>query len=273
MADSSGNHFVWYELLTTDVRGAKVFYSEVVGWGTRDVPIPGSAYHLFTFGDTPVTAVMDLPEEARRAGAMPCWMGYIGVDDVDATVDRIRRLGGTIRVPPASIPNVSRFSVVADPQMATFVLVKGRDPGPTSLPGPSALGRVGWHELFAANWETAFVFYNELFGWEKKDIDAGPTGAYQQFSAKGETIGAMSNMPPTMTLPFWLYYFNIDDIQAAAKRVRASGGQVLYGPIEVPGGAWIVHCMDPQGAVFGLLNRPERKPIGYFVPATEPTGT
>jgi uncharacterized protein len=157
--------------------------------------------------------------------------------------------------------------------MATFVLVKGRDPGPTSLPGPSALGRVGWHELFAANWETAFVFYNELFGWEKKDIDAGPTGAYQQFSAKGETIGAMSNMPPTMTLPFWLYYFNIDDIQAAAKRVRASGGQVLYGPIEVPGGAWIVHCMDPQGAVFGLLNRPERKPIGYFVPATEPTGT
>jgi hypothetical protein len=268
---NSSNRFVWYELLTTDVRGARAFYADVVGWGTRDVSVPGSAYYLFTSGDAPVTAVMNLPEETRRAGAMPCWMGYISVGDVDAAVDNIRRLGGGVRVPPTTIPNISRFSVVADLQMATFVLVKGLRPSQARFPDPNTLGRVGWHELFAADWETAFVFYNELFSWEKKETDAGPTGTYQRFSAGGETIGAMSNKPPTMPLPFWLYYFNVDDIEAAAKRVVAGAGQVLYGPVEVPGGALTVHCMDPQGAIFGLLNRPTRKPVGYFVPVAEPS--
>jgi uncharacterized protein len=272
MVDSSSSRFIWHELLTTDVRGAKAFYADIVGWGTRDVSIPGPAYSFFTFEDAPVTAVMNLPEEARRAGAMPCWMGYVKVDDVDTAVDRISRLGGRVRVPPTTIPNISRFSVVADPQMASFVLVQGLKPSQTPFPKPNTLGRVGWHELFATDWETAFVFYNELFGWKKEDIDAGPTGAYQRFSAGGETIGAMSNKPPTMPLPFWLYYFNVDDIEAAANRVGAGGGQVLYGPIEVPGGTWTVHCMDPQGAIFGLLNRPSRKPVGYFIPGPEPSG-
>ena len=84
----------------------------------------------------------------------------------------------------------------------------------------------------------------------------------------------MFTKPPTLPLPFWLYYFNVDDIQAAAKRVEAGGGQIVYGPTEVPGGAWIVHCTDPQGAIFALLDRRGRKAIGYFyferVPSRDP---
>ena len=91
-------------------------------------------------------------------------------------------------------------------------------------------------------------------------------GTYQQFSGGGETIGGMFTKPPTLPLPFWLYYFNIGDVEAAAKRVEAGGGQILYGPTAVPGGAWIVHCIDPQGAIFALLDRRRRKAIGYFVP-------
>ena len=82
MVSLTSNRFVWYELLTTNVIGAKAFYANVVGWGARDVSIPGAAYNLFTSGDTPVTAVMNLPQEMRRAGAMPCWMGsrwYLGL--------------------------------------------------------------------------------------------------------------------------------------------------------------------------------------------------
>jgi predicted enzyme related to lactoylglutathione lyase len=51
---------------------------------------------------------------------------------------------------------------------------------------------------------------------------------------------------------FWLYYFNIDDIDAAAARVRSAGGQVMMGPHEVPGGAWILQATDPQGGMFAL---------------------
>ena len=52
-----------------------------------------------------------------------------------------------------------------------------------------------------------------------------------------------------------LYYFNVDDVDAAAKRVRVAGGQILDGPVEVPSGGWIAHCSDPQGAVFALLGK------------------
>ncbi len=263
MVNSHGR-FVWYELMTTDIKIAKAFYASVVGWGARDASMPGSAYKLFTIGNSPVAGLVNLPEDARRKSAAPHWIGYVGVEDVDAAVDRIKQLGGAVHVPPTDVPDISRFSVVADPQMATLALVKGRRSGQAQSAGPDAPGRVGWHELLAADWEKAFAFYGELFGWEKADSHVGVMGAYQGFSAGGEPIGGMFTKPATLPLPFWLYYFNIDDIRAAAQRVEAGGGQILYGPTEVPGGRWIVHCTDPQGAIFGLLDRRRRKAIVYF---------
>ena len=45
-------HFVWYELMTTDMEAAKAFYADVVGWGTQDASMPGMPYTLFTAGKT-----------------------------------------------------------------------------------------------------------------------------------------------------------------------------------------------------------------------------
>lgn len=39
---------------------------------------------------------------------------------------------------------------------------------------------------------------------------------------------------------------------AAAERSKAKVGEHLYGPMEVPGGDWIVNATDPQGAMFSL---------------------
>jgi uncharacterized protein len=261
-----GSHgrFVWYELMTTDMETAKAFYANVVGWGARDASAPGSAYGLFTIGDSPVTGLMNMPEDARRAGVTPHWIGYVGVDNVDAAVDRIKQLGGAVYVPPTDVPGISRFSVVADPQMATLALVKGQKSNQAQSAELGARGRVGWHELLATDWEKAFAFYAELFGWQKADSHTGVMGTYQGFFAGEERIGGMFTKPATLPLPFWLYYFNVGDIQAAAKRVETGGGQILYGPTAVPGGAWIVHCTDPQGAIFALLDKRGRKVIGYY---------
>jgi predicted enzyme related to lactoylglutathione lyase len=258
--------FVWYELTTTDAQAAKAFYADVVGWGLRDASMPGATYTLFTAGEVAVAGLIGLPAEARKMGAQPRWMGYVGVDDVDAATDRLKRLGGTVYVPPTDVPDVSRFSVVADPQMATLALVKGLNSGqeqPAALISP---GHIGWHELFAVNWEGAFAFYTELFGWQKAEAEVGRMGTYQLFSAAGQTIGGMSNKPPTVPMPFWLYYFNVGDIDAAAERVKAGGGKILEGPLEARGSNRIVRCTDPQGAMFALrTGRPEA--IGYFGPA------
>ncbi|MGA3306232.1 MAG: VOC family protein, partial [Stellaceae bacterium] len=256
---NSHGHFVWYELMTTDPKAAEVFYAEVVGWGTVDASIGGIPYRVFTAGDDSVCGLMNLPEDARRMGAAPRWIGYVGVDNVDAATERIRRLGGVVHLPPTDVPNISRFAVVADPQMATFALSQSPRPGqeqPAALKMPR---RIGWHELLAADWETAFSFYGELFGWQKVSAEVNTMGPYQMFSAGGQTIGGMYTKPSMVPLPFWLYYFNIDDIDAASERIKAGGGRILEGPLEMRGGGWIARCADPQGAMFALAGMRSNK--------------
>ena len=63
MVNSRGR-FAWYELLTSDVEGAKDFYANVVGWNTRDASSPGMTYVLFTVGEIAVAGLMR-PAERR----------------------------------------------------------------------------------------------------------------------------------------------------------------------------------------------------------------
>ena len=177
---------------------------------------------------------------------------------------RVKQLGGVVHVPPTDIPNISRFSVIGDPQMATLVLAKWLRPRREQSAEFSAPGHIRWHELFAADWEKAFAFYGTLFGWQNAGTDVDAAGAYRLFSTHGQTIGGMFTKPPTQSAPFWLYYFNVDDIDAAAKHVKAGGGDILNGPMEVLEGNWIVECRDPQSAMFALVGQRARAPIGYF---------
>jgi predicted enzyme related to lactoylglutathione lyase len=190
-------------------------------------------------------------------------MGYIGTNDVEVTADRIRRLGGAVYVPPTNT-NIGLISVVADPQTATFALINGLKPGRPQPAEYGKPGRVGWHELLAADWEKAFVFYSEIFGWQKADAEVSGTDTYQPFSAGGLTIGGMFTKRPQEPLPFWLFYFNVEDIDGAADRVKANGGQINQGPLELPGGISIARCADPQGAAFGLQGRQRLDPkVGW----------
>jgi predicted enzyme related to lactoylglutathione lyase len=261
---SSHGRFTWYELTTTDVDAAKAFYGKVVGWGTREASMPGSRNTLFTTSDVPTGGLIDLPQNAKAQGARPQWVGYVSVDDVDAAARRVKELDGTVYVPPTDIADVSRFSVVADPQMATFILVKWRDPGRQLSIQSDALGHVGWHELLATDWERAFAFYREILGWQKAVADVTPTSTYQQFSVLGQTIGGMFNKPTTVPVAFWLYYFNVADIGVALDRVTAERGQILEGPSDIPDGGRVARCADPQGAVFALIGTQNDKRIGYF---------
>ena len=224
--------------------------------------MPGSVYTLFTARGNPVAGMT-----ALMAGApvSPQWMGYVRVDDVDATAAAVRPLGGAIHVPPTDIPNVSRFSIIADPEMAPLALIRGREGGeePSKSLGP---GRVVWHELIAADPEKSFTFYNKLFGWQKAAAHSGAWGAYQEFSAGAESIGGIYTRPPILQFSLWIHYINVQSIEAAAKRVVAGGGKVLYGPVAVPGRSLIAHCSDPQGAFFGLLESTARVAIGCYAP-------
>jgi uncharacterized protein len=255
MVDHQGS-FAWYELLTTDIAAAKAFYRDVVGWDAQDASTPQIAYNHFTFSSgIPMAGLMELPEEGRRMGATPRWVGYVAVNDVDATADRLRRLGGAVFVPPTD-SNIGRVSIVADPQTATLALVEGLKPD-RRLAETHEPGQVGWHELLAADGAKAFAFYRELFGWQKAhaETETGSMEFYQLFAAGGVLMGGMFTKLPRVPVPFWLYYFNVADVARSVERVRGGGGRVVQGPTELPDGEWIVQCIDPQGAMFALQGK------------------
>ena len=80
----------------------------------------------------------------------------------------------------------------------------------------------------------------------------GAMGTYLLFNTGGDAVGGMMNSPDNFR-PLWLYYFNVENIDAAKDRVEASGGEVFQGPHQVPGGSWIIQARDPQGAMFALV--------------------
>ncbi|MBV9522505.1 MAG: VOC family protein, partial [Alphaproteobacteria bacterium] len=167
---------------------------------------------------------------------------------------------GAVHVAPRDIPQVGRFAVVADPQKAVFALFKEANRCDEAPPAQDAPGRVGWNELHAADGGKAFAFYGEMFGWRKADaIDMGAMGTYQIFAAGDQPLGGMFTKPPMEPVPYWLYYVNVPDIDAAVPRVTSGGGQVLNGPMEVPGGSWIVQARDPQGAMFAIVGKRQAK--------------
>jgi predicted enzyme related to lactoylglutathione lyase len=253
----STSDFVWYELMTSDANAAAAFYAAVVGWNVADAGMP-EPYLLLQVGDRQVCGVMNVPPDAAAMGVKPGWIGYIAVADTDAATSAAKAAGAAIRMEPSDSPGIGRFSVIADPAGGRVCLFTGQgDPAP-ELP-PMANGSIGWHELMCEDLAAAWSFYESQFGWTKGDaLDMGPMGTYQLFSTKGATgmdmmSGGMMKALPDMPNLGWLYYFVVDDIDAALARVTDNGGTLTVGPMEVPGGAWIIQANDPQGAPFALV--------------------
>ena len=239
--------FFWYELMTTDVEGAKAFYSKVVGWAPRGFE-GGGDYTLLGLGDGGEAGGM----MASPPGMPSFWIGYIYTPDVDASVEKLKAAGGKVQREPWDIPGVGRLAAVSDPQGAGFMLMTPRGEG-APPPPRGAQGRVDWRELHSTDWEAGWDFYSGLYGWEKSQaMDMGEMGSYQLFSDASEDIGAMFNNPH-LPMPAWLYYFRVPSIDRAIETVKDAGGQVIQGPHEVPGGDWIIQGMDPQGAMFALV--------------------
>lgn len=252
---TTGN-FVWHELRTTDAEGAEEFYKYVIGWQTKSSGDPGGVpYTLLTAAGSEVAGLMEITPDMAVKGVRSCWVGFIGVDDVDAYARRIEDAGGKLHFPPMDIPTVGRFTSVEDPQGAAFFLFKGSHDEAPPRPPLGTPGTVGWNELSAEDGQTAWPFYSGIFGWkEDSTMDMGPMGTYRIFNNGADPIGAVMTRDHSKSpAPFWLYYINVEDIDAAASRIAEKNGQILMGPHEVPGSLWIILGLDPQGVMFALV--------------------
>jgi hypothetical protein len=244
--------FTWYDLLTTDINAARSFYSQVIGWKTTKWS--QGDYEMWAMGEQTLGGLMPLADEQKKLGVPPHWMAHIETDDVDATAKKAQQLGGRILHPPTDIPTVGRFAVLADPQGATFSAFQPLESSPDA---PRTAGFFSWHELNTTDYQAAWKFYSELFGWKPtSSMDMGPEfGRYWMFGLDTQqAMGGMSNAARTYNIPpYWMYYVTVDDLDATVERIQQLGGKIINGPMDVPGGDRIAMCLDPQGAAFAVF--------------------
>ena len=105
----------WNELMSNDVEAAKAFYTSLFGWTTEPF---GENYTIVKVGDRGNGGIMPIGPE--MGPIPPHWAVYIGIDDVDAAVERVTAGGGNVFAPPFDLPEIGRMAVVADPQGAAF---------------------------------------------------------------------------------------------------------------------------------------------------------
>ena len=115
------NSLVWTELNAKDAAAAKKFYTALIGWTTKDEPMPGQqgVYTTWLKADGPAGGMMPMPSGVPGPSH---WLPYFAVSSVDASAQKATSLGARTFVPPMDIPGIGRFAVFADPQGATFAI-------------------------------------------------------------------------------------------------------------------------------------------------------
>lgn len=261
MADPSGS-FIWYELMTTDPDAAAGFYGPVVGWTFAAHSSPetgGMDYRMIQRSDGGMAGgVLKLTEEMKSGGARPCWMPYFQVADVDAEITAIGKEGGKVLMPPMDL-DVGRIAMLADPQGVPIYIMKPIPPenkpdAASDVFSETEVQRVRWNELASPDQAGSMDFYARHFGFEfNEKMPMGEMGDYWFIHRHGTRLGAISPQMNEQQPAMWLFYFGVPSIAEAKAKIEANGGQVMMGPMEVPGGDWIVIASDPQGAAFGLV--------------------
>jgi uncharacterized protein len=246
--------FIWQELLTEDTNAAAAFYSKVIGWHVQPSQEPGiHNYSVFATDQGVVGGLTSLPDHAREAGARPHWLPYIGAENVDATAAKAERLGGRVLRAATDVGELGRYAVLADPQGSTFGIYRPRNPSGSVARSQPQRGEFAWQELASSDFEAAFRFYGDLFGWQAlRRMDMGPAGTYLIFGRDGVQQGGMYKLSSQMPSPYWLSYIEVPGTEAAVDTARGAGGRVTVEPMDVPGGGRIAQLLDPAGVLFAV---------------------
>jgi uncharacterized protein len=249
---------IWYELLTKDMTRAGAFYSGLLGWKMVDAQVPDMEYHLAMRGSAAIGGIMPLTDDMCEAGAMPCWLPYFGVDDVDLAVAKAVAGGAEVLMPAFDVADVGRMALLLHTQAGTFYVMRGASPEPSQsfAAREPMVGHAAWNELASSDPVGAKLFLSDVFGFTKSgELDMGDMGRYEFLSAANGDFGVGAVMPlfPGMPGSMWTTYFRVADIDAGADFVAANGGQVVAVPMEIPDGEYSFNAMDPDGAMFGCV--------------------
>jgi len=194
---------------------------------------------------------------------------HLEVPDVDMVHERTVAAGATSLREPADQFHGNRNAVVRDPfghrwmlstpvealtteELAARAADDGFETTTGAAPSPGApdapIGELGYWTLSVPDVDRAAAFYGGVLGWAFEAAQPGD-GDDHRYRHVSNTAVPMGVHDDPAAAPQTLYY-RVDDLEAAAARVRELGGEVLDVTEHSSGGN--AKCRDDQGVAFDL---------------------
>jgi hypothetical protein len=257
----------WVDTWQPDADAAVEFYKRIFGWEAEDtMPADVSGKHyMCRLRGRDAAAVASRPEEAPPVTA---WNTYVWVNDVDATVAKVKEAGGGVLKEPFDALDGGWIAIVADPAGAAIgIWQPGAHKGARVINEPGAWAM---SMLVTPDPKNAKRFYGELFGWTTRSFGLGDeeitmfavpgyVGGEPQQPVPRDVVATLAppGAAPDGTPPHWSVDFWVRDADEVARVTAEMGGQVLAEPYDVPDiGMRQAALVDPQGAAFTITRPP-----------------
>jgi predicted enzyme related to lactoylglutathione lyase len=240
--------FVWHDLVTYDVAGARAFYGALFGWQFEDAPGGDGAYTTILHKGKPIGGIVALEKVKGQVDSQ--WLSYLSVPDVDHSTDAAVERRAVVYRKPFDLPDRGRISLLVDNRKAAvgFLHATGGDPAF----GDPIYDEWLWHELWTDQVDESMSFYEALFDYQRDTIKLGSYD-YGVLQKEGKLRGGVVQIAIDGVIPNWLPYIAVPDPSAVVTRVDELGGKViLTSQATATGKNRAAIITDPSGAAFGV---------------------
>lgn len=214
----TSNNFIFADLSTYEPQSSMDFYQAVFGWRYKR---EGNYYSAYK-GNTLVSGLYETSDKFKAIGMPHFWMSYIQVDDLEATVESAKSLGGIIEMTESAA--IGKVALIRDPLGAGFTVYQGsylKNARTENKPD-----RLIWNELHVSNAEAVMPFYEAVLGWQFKRKGLNK---YEIFSGK-QHISDLHEIPNSLKgkYEYWACCFGVSDLEKTIDIVKDWGGKVIY---------------------------------------------
>ena len=246
--------FSWADLPVLDIDKAQDFYTRLLGLNATSNPVgPDMTYVMLDKAGKSSCALYQVSEEAMKERGGPWWQSYFTVEDVDASAEKAKTLGGTIVYGPVDVFDAGRIAIVTDPTGAVFAVWQ-----PKANIGAEVFGEPGalaWTELYTHDVDKATAFYGGLFGWNPNATTTPDGGAYTMFDLGGQpACGMMAIRQEWGEMPSnWSIYLAVEDLETSLKLIEEMDGKVVSPIMEVENVGRFSFIQDSTGAYLSVI--------------------
>ena len=238
--------FTWFEHRSSDAALARRFYESLFGWHVTPMQMGAGTYDVIQNAGQGIGGIV-------QASGAAHWLGYLTVDDVDASHAHSVKAGAAVVTPPSELASTGRMSVLADPQGAVLALFHPRGDGRPDADNVPA-GDWVWNELSTSDPAKAVAFYAGVFGYSCETMDMGDAGKYfilKTPDGKGRAgVMALAQAGAPAT---WMPYVRVEQCDDTASRVAPLGARLTVPPTDIPTIGRFAALTDPLGAAVAFI--------------------